>query len=373
VQTPRLNRLFPVLIASICCALYSFVGCSAKKEKPREKPPAPVTVARVRQASVPVELRAIGNVEPYATVAVKSMVAGTVTGVHFREGEDVAKGALLFTIDPRPFAAALSQAQADLARDRALAANAREQARRYAGLVKEGIVTQEQYDQLQASADSLSASVASARAAVESAKLQLGFCYIRAPMSGRTGNLVVNAGNLVKANDTPALVTINQLSPLFVAFSLPEKELTAIKSKMAGKLPVQASVPNSALPVERGVVTFLDNGVDQATGTIKVKGTFPNKERRLWPGQFVNVLLTMEVRENAAVVPTKAIQTGQQGEFVYLVKPDATVELRPITAGAARDGLTIVEQGLNPGDTVVTDGQMRLAPGGKVSVRKGSP
>jgi multidrug efflux system membrane fusion protein len=248
--------------------LAPLAGCSAKQEKPKEKPPAPVTVEKVRQMSVPVEIRAIGNVEPYATVAVKSMVAGTVTGVHFREGQDVAKGALLFTIDPRPFAAALSQAQANLARDLAMAANAGAQARRYAGLVKEGIVTREQYDQLKTNADSLSASVASDRAAIESAKLQLGFCYIHAPMSGRTGNLAVNAGNLVKANETPALVTMNQTSPLFVSFSLPEKDLGAIKAKMGGRLPVEASVPNSGLAAEKGVVTFLDNGVDQATGTI---------------------------------------------------------------------------------------------------------
>lgn len=370
MQTPRLNRLFTRQIVVMGCLLVALAGCSAEKEKAKEKAPAPVTVARVGQASVPVELRAIGNVEPHATVAVKSMVSGTVTSVHFKEGQDVAKGALLFTIDPRPYAAALSQARANLARDVAMAANASEQAGRYLGLVNEGIVTREQYDQLKANADALSASVASNRAAVDSAKLQLGFCYIHAPMTGRTGNLAVNAGNLVKANDAPALVTINQISPLYVTFSLPEKELGAIKGRMGGKLAVEASVPNSGA-AEKGVVTFLDNGVDQATGTIKVKGTFQNGGRRLWPGQFVNVLLTMDVRQNAIVVPTRAVQTGQQGEFVYLVKQDSTVELRPVTAGVAREGITVVEKGLNPGDTVVTDGQMRLAPGGKVAVKKG--
>lgn len=373
MQTPRINPPFAKKIAICCCALMPLFGCSAKKEKPKEKPPVPVTVARVTQASVPVELRAIGNVEPFAAVAVKSMVGGTITRVHFREGEDVAKGALLFTIDPRPFAAAVTQAEANLNRDLAMAANAREQARRYASLVKEGIVTQEQYDQLKTNADSLSASVAADRAAVESAKLQLSYCYIHAPMSGRTGNLAVNAGNLVKSNDTPALVTINQVSPLYVSFSVPEKELAAIKAKMGGKLAVEASVPSSGQPPQKGYISFLDNGVDQATGTIRLKGTFQNKERRLWPGQYVNVLLTMDVRQNVPVVPTKAIQTGQQGEFVYLVKQDLSVELRPVTAGAAREGITIVEKGLAPGDTVVTDGHMRLVPGGKVAVKGGSP
>jgi membrane fusion protein, multidrug efflux system len=348
-------------------------GCDRKVEKPKEKPAAPVTVARVQQASVPVELRAIGNVEPLATVAVKSMVGGTVTAVHFREGDDVARGALLFTIDPRPFVAAVNQAEANLNRDLAMAANAREQAKRYASLVHDGIVTQEQYDQLRTNAESLAATVASDRAALESARLQLGYCSIRSPMAGRTGNLVVNAGNLVKANDTPALVSINQTSPIYVTFAVPEKELAAIKAKLHGRLAVEATVPNSNLPAEKGYVTFLDNGVDQATGTIKLKGTFPNKERRLWPGQFVNVLLTMDVRQNAAVAPTRAIQTGQQGEFVYLVKPDSTVEVRPVTCGVAHDGVTVIEKGLAPGETVVTDGQMRLTPGGKVAVKSGSP
>jgi membrane fusion protein, multidrug efflux system len=303
----RLNHFFRRFLVLTLCLLAPLAGCAVEKEKPKEKPPAPVTVARVVQMSVPVELRAIGNVEPFATVAVKSMVGGIIDRVHFREGQDVAKGALLFSIDPRPFSAALAQAQANLARDLAMAANAGEQARRYAGLVKDGIVTQEQYDTLKATADSLASAVASDRAALESAKLQLGYCSIHAPMGGRTGNLAVNAGNLVKANELPALVGINQVSPLYVTFALPEKELGAIKGKLAGGLAVEASVPNSGLPPEKGIVSFLDNGVDPATGTIRVKGTFPNQGRHLWPGQFVNVLLTLEVRHNAPVVPTPGL------------------------------------------------------------------
>jgi len=370
LQNPRVDTLSPRWLLLFCLALLAFPGCSGEKPKGKEKPPVPVTVALAGQMSVPVELRAIGNVEPYAVVAVKSMVAGSISKVHFREGEDVAKGALLFTIDPRPFEAALSQAKADLARDLARAANAKEQARRYAALVQDGIVTREQYDQIQADADALTASVASQRAAVDGARLQLEYCFIRAPMAGRTGNLAVHAGNLVKENDTPALVTINQITPLYVSFALPEKELGTVKAKMAGRLPLQATIPDSGHPPELGVVSFLDNLVDMTTGTIRVKGTFENAQRRLWPGQFVNLLLTLGVKKDATVVPTKAVQTGQQGEFVYLVRKDLSVEMRPVSTGVAQGGMTVVEKGVFPGDTVVTDGQMRLIPGAKITVKR---
>jgi len=371
LQNLRLDTVFPRLMLLLCLAVPPLAGCSKEQPGGKEKAAVPVNVARAGQKSVPVELRAIGNVEPYATVAVKSMVTGSIGRVHFREGDEVGKGTLLFTIDPRPFQAALSQAKANLARDLAKAANAKEQARRYASLVQEGIVTREQYDQIQADADALSASAASQRAAVESARLQLDYCYIRAPMAGRTGNLAVHAGNLVKENDAPALVTINQITPLYVSFALPEKELGTVRAKMAGGLPVRAAIPDSGHPDEQGVVSFIDNLVDMTTGTIRVKGTFENARRRLWPGQFVNLTLTLDVRQNAVVVPTQAVQTGQQGEFVYLVKPDSSVEMRPVDTGAAQGGETVVEKGVAPGDTVVTDGQMRLTPGAQISVKKG--
>ncbi|QWV91758.1 efflux RND transporter periplasmic adaptor subunit [Geomonas oryzisoli] len=371
VRIISFSHPIPRFLLLLLLLALSDTGCSNKTEKPKTKAPAPVTVARVTQKDVPVELRAIGNVEPYATVALKSRVAGMITGVQFKEGDDVAKGALLFTVDPRPFQASLAQAQANLARDLASANNAREQAKRYASLWQEGIVTREQYDQLQATADSLAASVASLRAAVDNAKLQLEYCFIRSPMAGRTGGLTTHPGNLVKENDT-ALVSINQIVPLYVTFALPEKDLATIKGRIGGKLPVEARVAGSAV-AERGTVTFLDNGVDPATGTIKVKATFANARKALWPGQFVNVAITLDTRKGATVVPTRAVQTGQQGEFVYLVKPDATAEVRPVTTGPSLDGMTVIEKGLAPGDTVVTDGQVKLVPGGKVAVKGGAP
>ena len=348
-------------------------ACSAKKEPPKAKPPVPVTVASSVKKDVPVQIRAIGNVEPYNNVSIKAQVNGQIAGVHFREGQDVRKGDLLFTIDPRPFEAALKQAEAALAKDRAQAKYAKEQVQRYGSLLKDGIVTQDQYDQLRANADSFDAAIAADRAAVDNAKLQLAYCYIRSPLDGRTGNLMVQAGNLVKANDLPVLVTINQVSPIYATFTVPEKEMMEIRKYLAGgKLKVDALIPNDPGGPESGVISFLDNTVDTATGTIKLKGTFANPTRRLWPGQFVNIVLTLATRSNAVVVPTQAIQTGQQGQFVFVVRPDLTVESRPVVVGLAFNDESVVEKGVNPGETVVTDGQLRLIPGSKVEVKQGT-
>ncbi|HLO25538.1 MAG TPA: efflux RND transporter periplasmic adaptor subunit, partial [Geobacteraceae bacterium] len=320
-----------------------------------------------------VQIRAIGNIEAYNTVSIKAQVNGQIARVHFREGQDVRKGDLLFTLDPRPFEAALKQAEAALAKDRAQANYTNEQVRRYGALLKDGIVTQDQYDQLRANADSFDAAIAADRAAVDNAKLQLAYCYIRSPLDGRTGNLMVQAGNLVKANDVPVLVTINQVSPIYATFTVPEKEMTEIRKYLTGgKLKVDALIPNDSGGPESGVISFLDNTVDTATGTIKLKGTFANPTRRLWPGQFVNIVLTLTTRSNAVVVPTQAIQTGQQGQFVFVVKPDLTVESRPGVVGLAFNDESVVEKGVNPGETVVTDGQLRLIPGSKVEVKQGT-
>jgi len=318
--------------------------------------------------TVPVQLRIIGSVEALATVSIKSQVNGMLEKVHFQEGDDVRRGELLFTIDSRPFEAVLRQAKAALSRDIAQEKFARDQARRYGGLLKDGIVTQDQYEQLRTNADALAESVRADRATVDNAAVMLGYCFIRSPIDGRTGNLMVQRGNLVKANDVPVLVTINQINPIYVTFSVPEMELAGIKKYMAsGDLKVEALIPNDTGPPEQGVISFLDNMVDTTTGTIKIKGTFANKQRRLWPGQFVNVVLTLATIPNAVIVPAQAVQTGQEGLFVFVVKQDRTVELRPVVTGETYNGETVIEKGLNVGETVVTDGQLQLLPGTRVT------
>ena len=356
--------------ALLCLAL--LFGCAEKKKDApkQQRPPAPVIVAQAARQSVPVQLKAIGSVEPYNSVAIKSQINGQVARVHFREGQDVRKGDLLFTLDARPYEAALKQAEAVLSKDQAQAKFAREQAQRYAGLLRDGIVTQDQYDQLRASSDALEAVIAADRAAVENARVQLSYCFIRSPIDGRTGTIQVQAGNLVKANDVPVLVTINQITPVFVSFSLPEREMGGVRKHMAGgRLKVDAGLANGG-PPETGNITFMENTVDPATGMIKLKGTFANKERRLWPGQFADISLTLAILQNVVVVPTAAVQIGQQGQFVYLVQADGKAELRPVQAGIAHGGLTVIDKGLQAGDTVVTEGQARLAPGAPVEVKK---
>ena len=357
-------NLIVSLIVLICAA------CTARNEKPKAKPPVPVKVAQALQKDVPVQVKAIGNIEAYTSVAIKSQVSGQIARVHFTEGSDVEKGALLISIDPEPFQATVSQCEAALAKDQAQAKFAREQAQRYAGLLKEGIVTRDQYDLLRSNAESLAATVAADRAAIKNAKIQLGYCSIRSPISGRTGTIALQPGNLVKANDLP-IVTINQLSPIYATFSLPEKRLAEIKRAMAaGQLKIEAVIPNEPGSTETGTISFLDNAVNPATGTIKLKGVFANRSRKLWPGQFTDVVMTLASRQNAVVVPTQAIQTSQQGEFVYVVKPDNTVEMRPVTSAAAAGEETVIDKGLAAGETVVIDGQLRLTPGATVETKE---
>lgn len=329
----------------------------------------PVTVGTVVQKAMPVQLSVIGNVEPFSSVQVKSQVQGEILSVHFKEGDDVRKGDLLFNIDPSPFQATLAQAEANLARDSAQAENAQQELKRYADLVKRGIVPQEQYDTARTTAATYEASMKADQATIDNAKLQLDYCSIRAPISGRTGALLVHAGNLVKPNDVP-LVVINQISPIYVSFAVPEAQLPQIKQyRAAGTLHVRATIPNDNNAPADGVISFVDNAVDPTTGTIKLKGTFTNSEHRLWPGQFVNIVLTLTTQPNAIVVPSQAIQTGQQGQYVFVVKADQTVESRNIVVARTMDTQTVISSGLKPGETVVTDGQLRLVPGAKVSFK----
>jgi multidrug efflux system membrane fusion protein len=263
--------------------------------------------------------------------------------------------------------------EANLERDVAQLANARSQQRRYQDLADRGIATKEQLDQSQTNTAALEATSAADRAAVQSARVQLEYATIKAPLAGRTGKLMVHAGNLVRANDTTPLVVINQVSPIYVSFGIPEAQLPDLKRYMTrGSLRVEARAPTDAGPVSSGQVSFVDNAIDQSTGTITVRGTFPNGNRQLWPGQFVNVVVTLDTEPNAIVVPTTAVQEGQQGKFVFVVKPDKTVEMRTIHAARTSGQETVVIDGLKPGETVVTGGQLRLAPGSRITIRTGS-
>jgi multidrug efflux system membrane fusion protein len=349
--------------------LMATAACGGKKEQGPARA-IPVLADTVIQKAVPVEISVIGNCQAYSTVAVKSMVAGEISQVHFTEGKDVAKGDLLFTIDPRPFEAALKQAQANLERDRVQAENAKINAQRYEALIAKQAVSRQQYDQFRTNAEALEATVRLDEAAVENAKVMLSYCFIHSPIDGRTGNLLITRGNLIKANDVP-LITINQIRPIYVAFSVPEQNLAEIKRyRAAGKsLKVEALPPNDTRGAEQGVLTFIDNTVDNTTGTILLKGTFPNKYRRLWPGQFVNVRLVLTTQPHAIVVPAQAVQTGQQGQYVFVIKPDLTVEARPVMVNRTINNDTIIDKGLKAGERVVTDGQLQLFPGAKVEIK----
>jgi multidrug efflux system membrane fusion protein len=361
-----------VLALTIIGIVIHFVFADKREKAKGREAVVPVLAGTVIQKDIPVQLLAIGRVEAYATVSIKIRVTGEITQVHFREGQEVKKGDLLFTIDPRPYQAALDEAQARLERDTALLAKAEKDAERYSQLVKGDYVSADRYEQARSSADALRATVASDKAQVDSARLQLGYCYIRSPFTGRTGSLLVKQGSMIKANEDTGMMDIAQIQPIYVSFSVPEQNLPAIKEYMAQRpLKVEAVPPEVTQPPEEGTLTFIDNQVNRQTGTILLKGTFTNKEKHLWPGQFVNVVLTLTTRPNATVVAAPAIQVGQQGQFVYVIKPDLTVEPRPVVISTTLAGEAVVEKGLTPGERVVTDGQLRLMPGAKVEIKEG--
>ena len=330
----------------------------------------PVLVVTAVQKSVPLQLRAVGNVEPYTTVSVKSQVTGVLQKAHFKEGQDVKEGQLLFTIDPRPLETALKQAEANLARDSAQLKNFREQVKRYAELVEKQYVSREQYDQIKTNADAAESVVDSDKAAVENAKVQLSYCYIYSPINGRVGALLVYEGNLVRVNDGAPLVVINQVNPINVTFAVPEVNLADLRRHMAkGQLQVDASfAPEEARP-EHGKLEFVDNAVDRPTGTVKLKAVFSNSERRLWPGQFVNVALTLATEAGVVVIPSEAVQVGQDGQHVFVVKEDRRVEVRPVTIGRTNEGEAIITKGLVAGEQVVREGQFLLGAGSRVEIK----
>ena len=373
---PARRRRFPVLAPACLLAggLLVLAGCNtgSRSQSPVGPPPAvPVAAALAVRKDVPVQLRAIGAAEAYATVTVKTMVNGQIEKVGFREGQDVRKGELLFTIDPRPYEAALKTAEATVAKDLALKENAEKDVKRYAYLIEKDLVPKQQFDQVVSNAAALAATVNADNAVVETSRVQLSYCFIRSPIAGRTGSLLVKEGNVVKANDT-SLVSINQVTPIYVTYSVPEQYLAEIrKAREARTLEVEAVIPGQEDLPAHGTLTFLSNAVDNTTGTIQLKATYPNGDRRLWPGQFVTVTMTLSTRPGAVVVPTPAVQTGQQGQYVFVIRPDLTVEARPVTGGPSVDGGTVIEKGIQAGERVVTDGQLRLVPGARVEIKTG--
>lgn len=380
-----LMRIVPrwILGGVVGAAAIALSGCSPGEAQSSNAPPAgggrgggqnaavPVTVGKAIQKSMPITIQGIGTVIAASTVSVRAQITGEMMSVNFKEGEDVEQGQVLVTLDKRPFEAALQQAQATLDKDTAQAANARAQATRYQDLLQRGIATREQVDTMRTQATALEATVAADRANIETATVQLTYATIKSPMSGRTGLLQVHPGNLIRAQDTNPIVTINKITPVYVSFSVPEAQLPALKRYMGaqGTLPATALPPTEIGTPSAGRINFIDNAVDPTTGTIKVKGTFPNEDRRLWPGQFVNVTVRLTSDPKALVVPSAAVQTGQQGTFVFVVKPDQTVELRMVAVARIAGDETVLASGVSPGDTVVTDGHLRLVPGSRISVK----
>jgi len=428
-------RCWPCAAGGLLLAVAALAGCSGDSKSGQAQaartPVVQVTASTALQKAVPVQLSANGNAQAYSTVSIMSQVDGQIARVHFTEGQDVKKGDLLFTLDQRPFEAAVrqaegilakdraqllqgqaalaqtraseKQAEANLARDMAQLENANAEVRRYKELIDEGAISKEQYDQVRTSAlaaeatvqadqaaitnaqaviqaaeatlENAKAAIEADQAAVENARIQLDYTLIRAPMDGRTASLLLHPGSTVKARDAGSvMVVINQIHPIYVTFSVPEQYLAEIrKYRDAGTLRVEALVPGQEDQPIDGKLTFVNNTVDPTTGTIQLKADFANPDNRLWPGQFLNVLLILTTEPNAVLVPSQALQTGQQGPFLFVIKPDHTVEARPVVPGQALDNLTVIQKGVAPGETVVTDGQIRLAPGTRVEVRPATP
>ncbi len=361
-------------VLALTCLLLSLAACSRKgAEEPRAQAPraVPVTIATVEAKAVPLQVSAIGTVQALKTVSVKPQVSGQLARIFFTEGQDVNVGDRLVEIDPRPFQAVLGQAEAALAKDQALLESAQKDEQRYRTLLERDLIARQQYDQAHANAAALAATVKADRSVVDNARLQVGYTLIRAPIRGRTGAAVVREGNVVTANQTE-LVVINQLTPITVVFTVPENQLADIRAyRERGTLKVEAALRAQTQTVA-GDLTFIDNRVDPTTGTLQLKATFANADTRLWPGQFANVVLTLAVQQNAIVVPREAVQSGQQGSYVFVVKPDRAVEPRPVTVAREAGQEIVIAHGLTAGDQVVTEGQARLAAGTHVEIKTAS-
>jgi len=359
------HRLAALLLAG------NLMACGGGPAASAASPAIPVTVASAKRADFPIELRAIGSVESPWTVEVRPQVDGAIDAIHFREGQDVAAGDLLFTIDPRPYQAALAVAEANLAKDRAQAVNADAAQKRAADLFAQGVVSIDVNDTAAANARALDAGLKADDAAIQTAKLRLDYCWIRSPLAGRTGAILARAGNLVRALDTNPLVVIHQIDPMNVVFTVPEARLAEIRK--AGTLQVDVLRRGEGGDRTSGSLSFVDSEIDRSTGNIKLKAHFANADRKLWPGQFVDVMMVLSVRAGAIVVPAPSVQDGQTGSFIFVVKADKTAEVRPVTVGPSRNGETLIEKGLEAGETVVVDGQVRLTAGAKVDGKPAGP
>ena len=361
--------------AALICAALALTGCGGSQNgsdsvKAASGAPAPqVTVSVAAQQSVPIEIQAIGNAQAYRAVQVKSMVDGQIDRVLLKQGDYVHAGQLMFELDKRPFQAALDQAVGNLAKDQATAANNQANSQRAQALLKEGVLAVQDAQTTESAAQASLAAVQADKAAVQTARVNLGYAEIKAPIEGRAGEILINLGNLVKANDTNPLTTINQIEPIYVSFNVPEADLAAVRAGGLGKMPVQAAQPNSKQS-ETGTLSFVDNAVDATTGTIKLLATFPNHDRQLWPGEFLNLTLQVGVDANAVVVPAAAIQTGPSGKFVYAVQADGTANVVPVNSPRTYRQLAVVQSGLKAGDKVIVDGQMGVIPNNKVNVVK---
>jgi multidrug efflux system membrane fusion protein len=348
-------------------------GCSKKEQSQggqgAKGAPVPVNIGEVLKKEMPVDLRVFGSVEAISTVAIKAQVGGELMEVNFEEGQEVKKGDLLFTIQPKLYATQLAQAEANLARDRVTAANTQRDAERNIELAKKGAVSKEQLDQSRAQAEAVAASVKADEALVEIARVQLGYTTVESPIDGRTGALSVRPGNLIKAAADDAMVTIKQLAPIYVAFSVPEEHLADIRKGIAErKLAVTALDPKKNAPLADGNLTFISNAVDSETGTVVLKATFANDDRALWPGAYVDIILHLSTEPNATVAPASAVSIGQKGQQIFVVKEDGTVELRPVIVERTVGQEAVIQKGVQPGEKVVINGQSRLMPGSKIVI-----
>lgn len=361
----------PVLALSILAAC-SDNGAAPHGGKEKAAVAVPVTTAPVLRKSMPVKLQAIGNVEPSTTVVVKSRMDGQITAVHLQDGSDVTKGQLLFELDARALEATLRQMQAAVQRDRALVANNEAKEKRYAELLQQGFISADGYNQIKTDLDASRATAGANEAALESARVQLSYTRIVSPITGRAGKVMIQLGNVVKANDTLPLVTINAVAPIYVSFAVPEQNLPTIRAFLAkGALAVRATPTGETHAGSEGKLTFIDNTVDQQTGTIRLRATFPNRDNVLWPGQFANVTVTLDQQDNAIVIPADALQTGPKGPFVYVIKPDSSAEMRNVKVDRTDGRDAVIAEGLKDGEMVVTSGQIRLTPGAKVQLKSG--